>query len=425
MNHTVSLGTIGHPLANSTDMITFHGNYYSAFAPGMAIFSFPFAILGFLLDGQILGAAGVMDKLFLALFGSLGILLVYKICKLYAKPSDSLLAGLALAFGTSVWPFTTAIFDHVLTMTLLVTATYLILCRITPMIRSLRNAFWYFGITGLILGAASLVDYFASLTLLPVLVYLVYAISKTATLAKYGFQLLLLTAMFLIGVLTNLLYNASIFGNPFIFPEQFFGSSSTPLIERFSLVGILPHLAYNLFSPYRGLLLLSPVLALGIVGYYMVLKRKTYGLDAALMIALLLVFLIPYSAWNLWEGGWSYGPRFLIPGLPFLIMPLAYLLSANKSRLLYAVFFVLFIASSSIQGLGALINATPEASNSLLTFQALHSLRDFYHGYLDVWWPGSADTYRIFGIFIFLFIWSLTAYYTRQALREIPEIESR
>jgi hypothetical protein len=82
-----------------------------------------------------------------------------------------------------------------------------------------------------------------------------------------------------------------------------------------------PHrLAQLLFAP-RGLLVLSPVLALGAVGTVLLYRRGRRA-EALTIAAVALSYLVYNAGYYLPFGGGSPGPRFLIPMLPFLAVPL-------------------------------------------------------------------------------------------------------
>ena len=76
-----------------------------------------------------------------------------------------------------------------------------------------------------------------------------------------------------------------------------------------------------LFAP-RGLLVLSPVLALAAVGTVL-LGRRGWRAEALTIGAVAIAFLVYNAGYYLPFGGGSPGPRFLIPILPFCAVPLA------------------------------------------------------------------------------------------------------
>jgi hypothetical protein len=76
-----------------------------------------------------------------------------------------------------------------------------------------------------------------------------------------------------------------------------------------------------LFAP-RGLLVMSPVLALAAVGTVLLYRRGPRA-EALTIGAVAIAFLVYNSGYYLPFGGGSPGPRFLIPILPFCAVPLA------------------------------------------------------------------------------------------------------
>src|SRR6185295_14426292 len=78
-----------------------------------------------------------------------------------------------------------------------------------------------------------------------------------------------------------------------------------------------------LFGRLRGLLPLSPILAIAPLGWLFWMRARIDR--AALLMALVipLYYLWFNSSYFYWEGGWSYGPRHMAPALPFLALALA------------------------------------------------------------------------------------------------------
>jgi hypothetical protein len=90
---------------------------------------------------------------------------------------------------------------------------------------------------------------------------------------------------------------------------------TTPFLEGF---------AGMLVSPGRGLLVFAPLLWLALVGTPRFARR--FPLEAGFIGLSLLALLCTYARWHMWEGGWCWGPRFLVPVLPLLLLPLVGLL---------------------------------------------------------------------------------------------------
>ena len=86
------------------------------------------------------------------------------------------------------------------------------------------------------------------------------------------------------------------------------------------------------FSAFRGLFLLSPLLLLSVAGFVAwwrsgVLRAEWWLAGAA---GLGMIWFNASSA--MWWGGFAVGPRYLLPGLPFLALGLAFALQAWGSR---------------------------------------------------------------------------------------------
>jgi len=78
-----------------------------------------------------------------------------------------------------------------------------------------------------------------------------------------------------------------------------------------------------LLSPAAGLFVFMPVMLLSVVGFPQLLQR--YRGEALLLAGLVGARLIFYASWYGWDGGESWGPRFLVPILPLLVLPIAFL----------------------------------------------------------------------------------------------------
>ena len=107
----------------------------------------------------------------------------------------------------------------------------------------------------------------------------------------------------------------------------------------------------NLLSPGRSIFLYSPPLILGLIGFRAFARR--YGEEALLIAGIALGYLLLYSIPVDWDGGWSWGPRYLLALVPFLMLPVGHALT---SRWRVAVAIVLGVLGAGIQLLGITIN---------------------------------------------------------------------
>jgi hypothetical protein len=116
-------------------------------------------------------------------------------------------------------------------------------------------------------------------------------------------------------------YNQVRFGTPFVtsYGGQGFG---TPILT--GLRGLL-------LSPSRGLFVFNLIAVPGTIGLaWMLWQREPFGVLATL---LLLPRLLVFAKWTAWEGGISWGPRFLMPSMFLLVISAFYLLEFARRRL--------------------------------------------------------------------------------------------
>ena len=74
-----------------------------------------------------------------------------------------------------------------------------------------------------------------------------------------------------------------------------------------------------LVGPARGLLWYSPALLLAIPGVRLVLATRPSH-AVLLSCILFVIYVLFYGKWYMWHGGYSWGPRFMVPTLPFLAL---------------------------------------------------------------------------------------------------------
>jgi hypothetical protein len=175
---------------------------------------------------------------------------------------------------------------------------------------------------------------------------------------KLGGKLALAWGLPLAGWLGLILWwNWARFGTPF---ETGYGGElqnfDTPLLK--GLYG-------QLFSPGKSLFLYNPVLLLAIAGWPFLWRSRLRRETALVGLAVSVIYILIYSMWHDWQGGGVWGPRFLVPILPLLLLPVAGLIQGlvdwwqGKHRAGYflALLSLLTIGLSfGVQLLGVVIN---------------------------------------------------------------------
>ena len=278
------------------------------------------------------------------LLSALGCVLFFRLACDFAGGAKmpALLATFAFAFGTTFFPFGTILFDHNLTAVLLLASFYFLR---PPTARP--------ALAGFCAGCAVVTNYVAGGAVLALGLYALLAPRPAHWRRALLFSLGGLLPALLLGW-----YHMANFGSPFALSNDF----QNPLFKD-------PHGSLGMFgtpsgyvagllavSPYRGVFWLSPVLLFGLAGWCVWLREKTFSAEARLGLAIFAWFFLVNTSFNGYHGGFSAGPRYLVPGLPFLALPLVVAFLRWKKTAL------LLLAISGVQQF--LLTAT-DAQNSL------------------------------------------------------------
>jgi hypothetical protein len=137
-----------------------------------------------------------------------------------------------------------------------------------------------------------------------------------------------------------LAYNKRAFGSPFELSYHHLVDPALQVLHGAGLAGATkPTLAAFhglLFSAHRGLFATSPLLGVGLVALFLPNARLSLVLRSFLLLAA-AYFLVIVASSSVWFGGWSYGPRLLIPLLGLLALPVGLLLERYRDQALVTV----------------------------------------------------------------------------------------
>jgi Dolichyl-phosphate-mannose-protein mannosyltransferase len=395
-NHSAALDSASTSgVIHSVDDFAYNGLNYSAVPPGTAVLAMPFLGLAFTLYGAFtvntLFQALFLSGLFVALMAALGCYLVYRISRLYFRTATSVFLAFAFGFSTICWPFATLYFQND------VSATFVLLTAYFALVAGSRqgSAFGYSLATGLAAGGSVTVDYVNGAILVPVLLFLVLARwrrglprlkSSLACVLGMGAGLGLLGA-----------YNYSIFGTPFRFSEIVSNNFKSPGILGGFTNPFWNGLALYFVSPLRGVFLYSPILVLGAAGFYLALRSRKTRVDYMLLLALFLSITLPYASWFDPRGGLSYGPRYMLAAIPFLLVPAGVVIEDGGMRR-RALAAALYLLGVFVCGSGALVTAISDAGGDRLPSQSPFletALPKLAAGRLDTWWLGGVGHYWV------------------------------
>lgn len=355
-----------------------NGNYYSKYGIGQSLAAYPFYRFGhrYAYDyGLKANAAFVMPFFFTRFLPIMAtaatVWLVYLFSKLLY---DSTKIGIGIAviygLGTSAWPYSRYFFSEPLFTLCTFGAAFTLY-----LVKRANNKWWRGGwliVSGFLLGYGLLVRVSGAALLPAYAVYLWLLVAQRikadvnfADQLKNTAQKSLLQKLFanaqtyftlprlkafvsdgllmVVGALPTLavllLYNYVRFGSPFNngYDDETF---STPIWE--GLYGLL-------FSPGKSVFLYSPVLIavpFALRGFW-----RRFQSEAIMFGLVIGITIIYYSMWWAWWGGASWGPRFLVPLLPFAVMSLG-LLWQRSWRWVAICWVVLFPLAVLVQMLG-------------------------------------------------------------------------
>lgn len=333
---------------NTGDYALYKGHHYSDKAPGTAFLGVPFyAVFKAVASSSLLerlmtrlssnaaltatlqeGGTGLLrEKVYFAMALSfvtfftvsipsagLGVILYHFLGRFTAKPRLRLLLVLAYALATVAYPFSMTLNGRQIVAGLTLAAFYLLYRyrrrEIGP------NALW---IVGFLMGWAIITDYPVGLILVGLSIYAFFSAPDKRHLIRLvlaGIPPVTLAAW----------YNYRCFDTPL--PVGYFYSELYTDLHYTGFLSLsFPTLSalYGLtFSPFRGLFYLSPFLVLAMPGFWLMGRDRAHRAEFWLCLWTVISFFWFNSSSVMWWGGFSVGPAYLVPTVPYLMVPIAY-----------------------------------------------------------------------------------------------------
>ncbi len=252
------------------------------------------------------------------------------------RDADAFILALAYSLATIAYPYSNALIQHQLAAFGAFVGFFL-LWRV---IREQADSRWLWAV-GALFGLAAITEY----PVVPFLgiIFLWAVIVMPDRLALYRVVLGALPLGLIFAA-----YNYAAFNTPLPVGYEYstlwqtehqtgFLSLTAPSLER--LYGLT-------FSPVRGIFLISPFLLLAFPGFVQ-MWRQADRRDITLVIALICAGFLLYNASSvMWWGGFTIGPRYLVPMLPFLVLPIIFPLNRLLERRWGQALVVLLVAIS-------------------------------------------------------------------------------
>jgi hypothetical protein len=334
---------------NTLDKSEWNGHYYSNKAPGASFLGIP--VYWSLRNLTPLKSSEPMVWLDMyivrvmtttLLFALLGVVM-YSLAQFCgAAPRQAFLMVIAYGFGSIALLHATLFSGHQIAASLSF-FSFALLIHLSGDGRIVRGGRWGYGfLAGLLAGFAVITDYTAIVIAAGLAVYA--AVSRMGARLKLGFL-----SGGCVCVLILAAYNMACFGHllSFSYEHLVFERFREGAAQGFFGVDIprIGAMAGLLFSPSRGLFFIMPVLLLSLWGIAHMIGREQRPREAILIAAAATGSFLFISGFYAWHGGWTFGPRYLVPMLPFLAFPIAFV------RWRPYLFWLLFIPSCAQVGL--------------------------------------------------------------------------
>ncbi len=152
-------------------------------------------------------------------------------------------------------------------------------------------------------------------------------------------------------------YHKAAFGSPWRTAVE----GSGAFVQKGALLGVLLRPSAEAlwgvtFSRWRGLFAISPVLLFAFAGAVVMLRRRVLRRELAVIAVVAVIFVVSIISFNGWHGGSAIGPRYLLPVVPLLAIPMLF-----ATTMLRPLWIVLAAVSIAINILAAAVDPMPGA----------------------------------------------------------------
>ena len=305
---------------NTGDKAFYGGHYYAVGSIGPSLLALPAYLAARPILNQIGSprrrerAALLVMTLFAVSLPSalLGVCLYAFACR-FTRERYAFVLALTYGIATIAFPYSKALFQHQVSAVGAFGGFYLLY-------RVVREgaAAWRLWAAGALFGLAAVSEYPVVLFLAMIFVWGLVEAREPLALHRVVWGALPL-------ILFLAAYDWAIFGTPFPMGYRYHVEYRDLHAQGF--MGITGPTWAGLYgvtlSPYRGLFFLSPVLLLAVPGLARMWRIPEERRTAVLLAAVVAGFMLYVASYRYWSGGDAVGPRFLVPAVPFLVLPIA------------------------------------------------------------------------------------------------------
>lgn len=312
------------------DKAVYDGHYYSDKAPGLSLIAGP-AIAVFTrfksISPEDFGSKAWIMMRHFATLSTLGLLSAWTAGLIFSdslKRSGNLSAALyataLFAIGSPIMGWSTLLFGHAAIASLFVIVTIASEQGLMAGRHIVASV-----VTASLLGLAVIIEYTSAIPVAILALRLVHQINRSDCSLRYKFKCA--WVMMLTGALVitpALIYNWICFGNPLRVGYGYVAGFNEMKSGFFGIGFPDPNVAFALlFGSYRGAIWICPaIVVMGLAMIYAIQRHDTRGL-AITALLIFAYYLALNSAYAYWNGGFSTGPRHLVPALALPILVIA------------------------------------------------------------------------------------------------------
>jgi hypothetical protein len=327
-HHTLRIDEYHH---ETGDRAVWRGHYYSDKAPGASFVALipvdAARAVGFILGVNPESDAGIAWTSYVATVATSGVFTAAAALSLiwvslfwgYSRGA-ALFAATAYGLASPAWCYATLFMGHGLTAGSLALAFAAAVGLGHSSDARRRRLEWLVGL----FGGCAMVSEFPAAVPVALIVALALLTVRAADPRALPGAIVRIVAGGGVWAMLLFAYDTAAFGSPF-----HLGYASEEGFEqlRTGLFGITYPAWWRvreiLVGAYRGLLPISPLLALTPIGLYRLTRRDDHLRPALVGAGIAIFYLALNASYFYWEGGWAFGPRHVMAALPFLALGLA------------------------------------------------------------------------------------------------------